>query len=174
MKNLSAFNISGARSTSGNEGGKTAEQKFDFKGFLTSLSIVILVFLWIYTGFDKLLGYQEYWRMMHLQIIPREVLPILVPGLPVLEITIAILLILPSKRLLGLYCSLLLMSVFTAYTLLVYLDFFPARPCACAGLFQKMGWGMHVLVNSFLTLVAVFAIIMHRFRRKEVVHQKIV
>jgi len=174
MKNLSVFKISGTKSVSANDGGKTGEQRLDFKGFSKALSIVILVFLWMYTGFDKVLGYPEYWRIMHLQVIPREVLPILVPALPVLEITIAILLILPSKRLLGLYCSLLLMSIFTAYTLLVYLNFFPARPCACAGLFQKMGWGMHVLVNSFLTLVAVFGIIMHRFRRKEVVHQKTV
>lgn len=129
--------------------------------------LLILVFLWFYTGLDKVLNYPAYSKAMHYQILPRELLWFLVPLLPVLEIALGCLLMIPKLKRFGFLCSTVLMMAFTIYAGLVYFGYFPLRPCACAGLFSKLTWGSHLLINIFLTLVALFGLIIYRIRRKE-------
>lgn len=134
---------------------------------MEQLMILLLVFLWFYTGFDKALNYAAYWKAMHYQVISRDLLVFLVPALPVVEIAIGAMLIIPKFKGLGLWCSTVLMMAFSIYAGLVYFGYFPLRPCACAGLFSKLSWGAHLWVNIFLTLVALSGLIIYRIRRKE-------
>lgn len=136
-------------------------------GWLDQLIVFILVFLWFYTGLDKIVDYSAYWKAMHYQFLPRELLFILVPVLPLAEILTGCMLISPKFKILGLWCSAGLMTVFTIYAGLVYLGYFALRPCACAGLFSKLSWGAHFLINISLMLVALFGLIIYRIRRKE-------
>jgi hypothetical protein len=101
----------------------------------------LLVLLWLYTGLDKLVDYKSYWHSMCLQIFPRSVLKIIVPVVPIVELGIGLLFFRPKWRGYAYVSSLLLLVSFTIYVALIYFGYFPKRPCACAGLFEKMSWG---------------------------------
>ncbi|WP_316828614.1 MauE/DoxX family redox-associated membrane protein [Pedobacter miscanthi] len=132
-----------------------------FRRMTLEVLACILVLLWLYTGLDKLADYNKYWHSMYLQVFPRSVLKIMVPAVPVMELGTAILFFIYRYRTLAYVLSLTLLTGFTTYVALIYLGYFPKRPCACAGLFEHMGWGGHLLVNGALTLVAAVALIIH-------------
>ncbi|WP_316809212.1 MauE/DoxX family redox-associated membrane protein [Pedobacter agri] len=135
---------------------------------LKIFAVYLLVLLWFYTGLDKLVFYHSYWIAMHYQIFSQQILTIAIPVLPFLEIAIGLLLIFPKSESLGFLLSFLLMTFFSAYAALVYFGYFVSRPCACAGLFTKLSWGSHLMINLLITLVALFGMIINRHRGKEV------
>lgn len=127
----------------------------------------LLVLLWLYTGLDKLVDYKSYWHSMYLQIFPRSVLKIMVPAVPIVELGAGLLFFRPKWREYAYVSSLLLLVSFTIYVALIYFGYFPKRPCACAGLFEKMSWGQHLIVNTCLSIIAFSALTLH-LKRKEV------
>lgn len=73
-------------------------------------------------------------------------------GIPFLELVIAGLLLFNGYRLIGLYASLILMSLFTGYIIMV-LQFSDSIPCSCGGIVSALGWKDHILLNiSFMVL----------------------
>ena len=79
-------------------------------------------------------------------------------SIPTLEICIAIILLIPKFRLLGLYTSYLLMSMFTIYIHII-LNYSSFVPCSCGGILQKMTWNQHLIFNMVFIILAVIAII---------------
>ena len=79
-------------------------------------------------------------------------------SIPGIEICIAIILLIPKFRLLGLYASYLLMSMFTTYIYII-LNYSSFVPCSCGGILQKMTWNQHLIFNMVFIILAVIAII---------------
>ena len=79
-------------------------------------------------------------------------------SIPTLEICIAIILLIPKFRLLGLYTSYLLMSMFTIYIHII-LNYSSFVPCSCGGILQKMTWNQHLIFNMVFIILALIAII---------------
>jgi len=79
-------------------------------------------------------------------------------GVPGIEIVIAITLLIPKYRLLGLYAFYLLMVMFTMYIFII-LNYSAFVPCSCGGILQKMTWNEHLIFNSVCILLAIIAII---------------
>jgi hypothetical protein len=125
----------------------------------------LLVLLWLCTGLDKLVDYKSYWHSMYLQIFPRSVLKIMVPAVPIVELCAGLLFFRPKWREYAYVSSLLLLVSFTIYVALIYFGYFPKRPCACAGLFEKMSWGQHLIVNTCLSIIAFSALTLHLKRK---------
>lgn len=154
-----------------NVGAKAANVEFiqekNILNILQQAVVWILVLLWFYTALDKLIFYSAYTLTMQGQIFPRVWLPLLIPAVPLVELLTGTMLMVSTLRLCGMICSLLLMISFTVYAGLIFFGFFPAKPCACAGLFRDLTWGIHFLVNLFFMLVAAFGIIVNRIERKE-------
>jgi len=118
--------------------------------FITGL----LIILWAYTALSKLFDFNKFKYAMKIQVFPRWIGSILVYMLPVLELALVVLLIVPSTRLIGMYSSLFLMVLFTLYVGGAVFHIYDRNPCACGGLFNRLGWHKHFKVNIVLTLIA--------------------
>jgi hypothetical protein len=100
---------------------------------------------------------------MNNQPLPNSWTPFLVWAIPLLEIAISIALLFEYTRLLGLYASLALMILFTVYTGIILLHFFPYIPCSCGGVIQKLTWSQHLILNLFyIALSGIGIILQHR------------
>jgi hypothetical protein len=66
---------------------------------------------------------------------------------PLAEILVVLLLILPRTRLVGLISAVSLLVIFSVY--LLYLTQYPVLSCACGGWLEQIGAGWHLTLNVF-------------------------
>ena len=118
--------------------------------FITGL----LIILWAYTALSKLFSFNKFKHAMNIQVFPRWMGKILVYVLPIIELGLVVLLVIPETRLIGMYASLFLMVLFTLYVGGAVFHIYDRNPCACGGLFNRLGWYKHFKVNIVLTLIA--------------------
>jgi len=126
----------------------------------------LLVLLWVYAAISKIIDFKNFAFQMKLQAFGSHAAIYVAYFLPCLELATAGLLFFKRTAPAGLYCSLLLLSVFTGYVALVVLHFFSSIPCTCGGILQKMGWKPHLVFNIFYLAVTMTAIILNQ--KKEV------
>lgn len=122
----------------------------------------LLIVLFTYTAAGKWLNMNAHLYAMRNQPFSRQVNDFLAYALPVVEMITVVLLVVNTTRLLGLYLSLLLMTLFTGYILAVLLDFFGRIPCSCGGVIELLGWKEHLLFNIFFLLISIVAIRLHK------------
>jgi putative oxidoreductase len=122
----------------------------------------LLVVLFLYASISKFLDFKTFIDQMNNQPLPNSLTPFLVWAIPLLEISISVILLFEYTRLLGLYASLTLMILFTIYTGIVLLHFFPYIPCSCGGVIRHLTWGQHLILNLFYILISVLGIILQR------------
>ena len=80
-------------------------------------------------------------------------------AVPVIEIIIAILLLIPKFRLIGLFASYILMVMFTAYIYII-VNYSAFVPCSFGGILEKMTWNQHLIFNSCFIILAGIAIVL--------------
>jgi uncharacterized membrane protein YphA (DoxX/SURF4 family) len=114
----------------------------------------ILTFLWAYSSFTKLTNLKQFKHAMLTQVFPRWIGKILVFLVPIVEITLMVLLIIPFTRLIGMYSSLFTLLAFTIYVGGAVFKIYDRTPCACGGLFNRLGWYKHFKLNIILTIIA--------------------
>lgn len=123
----------------------------------------LLILLFLYASVSKFLDFKTFIDQMNNQPLPNSWTPFLVWSIPLSEIAISVLLLFEYTRLLGLYASLILMIIFTIYTGIVLLHFFPYIPCSCGGVIRHLTWGQHLTLNLFYIVISVLGIILkHR------------
>lgn len=118
----------------------------------------LLILLFLYASVSKFLDFKTFVDQMNNQPLPKSWTPFLVWTIPLAEIGISTTLLFEHTRLLGFWASLILMSLFTVYTALVLLHFFPYVPCSCGGVIHNLTWPRHLLLNLFYTTLAVLGI----------------
>ncbi|MGZ3835603.1 MAG: MauE/DoxX family redox-associated membrane protein [Mucilaginibacter sp.] len=134
---------------------------------IKNIFIFILVLLWIYAAFSKLLDFNLFKGQMHRQMLPIFLKTSLVYILPPVETSAALLLLFDRTQLAGFIISGALMSAFTIYVGGAVLRFFDHVPCSCGGLLSSMNWSAHLIFNLFfLLLTAIGSIIVYRERRQ--------
>lgn len=126
---------------------------------ISTICAAILVMLFLYTALNKMLDYDVFKDAMSSQPIAPWMASLLVKTLPATEIIVSILLSIPRTRLIGFYCSLILMVSFTVYIGLGIVHAFTRVPCSCGGIFNGMGWQSHFLINLFFIATVVTGII---------------
>ena len=67
-----------------------------------------------------------------------------------------------TTRLIGLYLSVTLLTLFSGYVLIVLLGAFGRIPCACGGVIELLGWKGHLVFNLFFLLINIQAIRLHK------------
>ena len=136
----------------------------------TTLQIitVLLIVLFMYTAVSKAIDHEEFRKQLANQEIPIWTVPTLQWLLPLSELLVVLLLLLPSTRLSGLYASAVLMLVFTGYMGLVVLNVFDRVPCSCGGVLKSMGFTTHFFFNLFFLILSLVAIKLQRKNRIEV------
>jgi hypothetical protein len=123
----------------------------------TELISSLLILLFVYTGLSKLYSVASFEAVLQQSPLISSGAGMLAWQLPLTELCIVLLLFFPSTRLVGLYGSLLLLSLFTFY-LLYMLLFTPHLPCSCGGVIGSLGWKEHVGLNLVFIVLTVIGI----------------
>lgn len=120
----------------------------------------LLILIWIYTGLEKLLRFEQSHKAFHNQTFPVELAEFLSYAVPISELLLALLLLFSVTRWWGYLGSILLLTVFLTYVGLIWVGAFPRVPCNCAGIIESLGWAEHFVLNLGLIGVAVFGLSM--------------
>lgn len=120
----------------------------------------ILLLLWIYTGLNKLIQYDKFTFEAGRSPFLQHITPFVAVAVPVSELVIAALLIFKRTRIMGLYASLFLMTLFTGYVYIM-LHYAYDLPCSCGGIIELLTWEQHLIVNLTITILTAIAILFH-------------
>ena len=129
--------------------------------FLEIIS-ALLIMLFLYASISKFLDFQRFIHEMNNQPLPNEWTPFLVWTIPSLEIAIALSLMFERTRLIGLFAALVLMTLFTIYTVIILFHFFSYVPCSCGGVIRKLTWNQHLVFTLFFVVLSVTGIVLQR------------
>jgi uncharacterized membrane protein YphA (DoxX/SURF4 family) len=113
----------------------------------------LLIILFIYTGLNKLLDHNKFQFQLGQSPFIEPMAGFISIALPAGELVIAALLIFKRTRLPGLYASIFLMALFTAYVYIM-LRFSYDLPCSCGGVLEALSWESHLIFNSVYTVLA--------------------
>lgn len=126
---------------------------------IIQLSRYAYIFLWLYTAIYKLMDFGAYKWALFNQPLPHFVVVGLLFLLPISEIIGAILLYFHKSMIYGLILSSILMGAFTIYIANILLGSFKRIPCACAGIFEHVGWATHLYFNIVFLLLGIISLI---------------
>jgi hypothetical protein len=113
----------------------------------------LLIILFIYSSLSKLSDYDKFSVQLSKSPFITSYYQLVACSIPATEIVIAFLLVLKRTRLVGLYASFFLMSLFTAY-LVIMLNYSYYIPCSCGGVLEYLSWEQHIVFNSFFIVIA--------------------
>ena len=133
---------------------------------INQIITALLIILFFYTATSKLLDVKEFQRQLANQTLPGWSKIPLLWIIPVAELLLSLLLIIPTTRTTGFYGSSVLMLLFTGYIGLVLLNVFDRVPCSCSSLIRNMGFGAHFLFNLFFLTVSIVGIYMSNQQKK--------
>lgn len=119
----------------------------------------LLILLFMYAAVSKLLDYDTFRVQLSKSPFITQFAGVLAWALPVGEIIVALALTVKRFRLLGLYASLFLMTMFTAY-IWAMLNYSYYVPCSCGGVLSKMGWAQHLWFNIGFIILSIVGIVL--------------
>ena len=133
---------------------------FKFKDILKTITVILVIILFMYTGVSKLIEYNKF--VFQMQRVPLPLIQNLAPTLglavPIIEIALVTMLYFDKSRFMGLIGSLTLMVSFETYIIWMKsleLQFGVRLPCTCGGIISNMGWTEHLIFNAiFIILLA--------------------
>ncbi len=125
---------------------------------LTILSTSLLILLFSYTAFSKILHFKKFIQQLsESPLIHQNGAAIVASLIIVTEVMIVLLLLFGITRRTGLYLSLLLLTVFTVY--LLYITGFAKHvPCSCGGVISVFNWKQHIVFNLFFIAICISGI----------------
>ena len=121
----------------------------------------LFVLLFVYTATSKFLDFTLFREQIAENAILAPFTRAIVWFVPLSEIIISIMLLLPNWRIRGLYFAVGLMMVFTTYIILI-MNFSKHIPCSCGGIISSLSWREHVIFNSAFLLFGILAILVSR------------
>lgn len=119
---------------------------------------LILAFVFAYTAIAKVYDWNATKLAMYNQVIPDWSKDLLLYGIPMMEVVVALMLLIPRWRYRGFLVSLMLMLVFTGYVAWVWFGLAGRVPCSCGGIISSLTWGQHLILNLGLTGLAVWGV----------------
>lgn len=130
-----------------------------FKKWLTNSVAGLFILLFVYAAVSKLLDHENFSLQLAQSLLLSAFATVIAWLVPLTEIAIAILLVIPRFRIFALYASFLLMVMFTGYIYII-LNFTDFIPCSCGGVLEDLGWTEHLIFNIVFALLAALAIVM--------------
>ncbi|WP_316820676.1 MauE/DoxX family redox-associated membrane protein [Pedobacter gandavensis] len=135
------------------------QSRFQISDKARELSIEIICYLFIalfiYTATDKIFDFKSFHRFLGRLDFLHTIGPILAYLIPVAEIAVSILLLIPKTKRLGLYLSLAIMILFTSYLVFMKLTLDAEHlPCHCGGAITRLSWTQHIWFNLGFILLA--------------------
>lgn len=129
----------------------------------------LCLFLFVYTAYAKLADHARFYKgltRVHLVSGYAMAITYLVP---IVEILVSILLIIPNTLKAGLISFVLMMTAFTIYIISAMI-WEPKLPCHCGGAIEKLSWMQHIWFNLafiILALIALWLLNFSKFLKKQ-------
>lgn len=130
-----------------------------FKNILVDIICLLFVLLFVYAAASKLFDFENFTIQLGQSPLLNAFANWISITVPISELIIAIVLLFPKLRLLGLYFAYTLMTMFTAYIYII-LNYSAFVPCSCGGILEKMTWEEHLTFNVFFILLAGIAVLL--------------
>lgn len=124
--------------------------------------------MFIYAAVSKLMNYEIFVIQMNRQPFPDRLTPLLVWGIPLSEVFVAIMMMTISLRRMGLFFATAMMICFTAYIVLVKLNYYGVIPCSCGGVIASFTWTQHLIFNLFFIAIGIVGIYLEQQYRKNI------
>lgn len=115
--------------------------------YFTEGFALITALMFCYSAFVKLYDWRGNRVAMYQQILPDWSKDALVIGLPIIELIVGVLLLVPSGRKWGFPMATFLMGIFSFYVAWVWLGLGGKTPCSCGGIISSLSWGQHLIFN---------------------------
>lgn len=142
-----------------------------YKTYWVSEGIALLfIFLFTYAAISKLIESETFRLQLEQSPFLSSFAWLLAWGVPLIEITVALMFFSSKLRLVALYVSLLLMILFTVYITAV-LFFADSIPCSCGGVIASLSWNEHLVFNLVFIFLAGLGILIKKSEHKEIKHQ---
>lgn len=127
-----------------------------------TVEIICLLFiiLFVYTAVSKFLDFDNFQAVIGQSPLITKMSVPLSHIVPISEIVIAILLMIPRHRMAGLRASFIAMLLFTFY-IIILVTLSEKIPCSCGGVIQRMTWEQHLYFNVVFVVLASIGIILH-------------
>lgn len=125
--------------------------------WIIELTAALFILLFVYTGITKLIDQNSFRGVISRSPLIGQWATFLSWTLPIIELSAALLLLIPKTKKLGLWISLGLMILFTGYIgyMLLFSDHLP---CSCGGVLQQLTWLQHLEFNILFTLLSALSI----------------
>ena len=135
--------------------------------YLLQIICSLFIFLFFYTALSKFQEFNAFKIVLAKSPLIGSKNAIIAWALPVIELSVALLLLIPRTKRLGIFVSFILMSLFTIYVGYMIL-FAPHLPCSCGGVIRQMSWKQHLLFNIFFTGLALWGV--RLFKKENLEH----
>lgn len=126
----------------------------------------LIILLWVYAAVSKLIDYSTFKVQLGKSPLLTQFAGFVAIAIPIIELLISGALIVPKYRMVGLYGSLFMLVMFTAY-LIVILNFSYYIPCSCGGILSGLSWNTHIVFNLAFAALAVIGIVIITKSRKQ-------
>jgi uncharacterized membrane protein YphA (DoxX/SURF4 family) len=120
--------------------------------------------LFMYAAGSKLMAYDKFVAQIGQSAMLTPYAGVLAWLVPLIEVLIAVMLVFPGLRRLGLYGALGLMAGFTAYIFIVLYFMGNDKPCGCGGAIELLGWKAQLVFNRVFTVMAGVAVALSGLR----------
>ena len=131
------------------------------KTILVEVISYFFILLFLYTGVVKLSEIHLFREQMISSPFLGPLAGVFSWALPIGEILLAIALFIPALRLKALYGTLVLMSLFTLYVIIIF--FVDSRlSCSCGGIIEQLTPKQHIFFNSACVVLSALAIALHK------------
>lgn len=125
---------------------------------IVDLISMLFMVLWVYAAINKWMD-PEFGTQLHKSPYLDRVADLVQLTLPAGEMLIALLLVFPRTKLLGLYLSFFTMFLFTGYIYaMLHYSFY--TPCSCGGILSKLDWDSHLIFNIIFTFLASIGVLL--------------
>lgn len=138
-------------------GSITQPTKAGWRQPVLQVMIFLCVQLFAYTALSKLIAPGKFHAQIQHAPLIEPFADTIIWAVPALELTVALLIILPPLRRLGLRMFTGIMILFTFYVFFI-IWFAPHIPCSCGGVLELMGWGDHLIFNILFVLIGLGAL----------------
>lgn len=133
----------------------------------TAIEIIsaLIILLFVYTALSKLTNWTNFQFSLAQSPLVEHKVKLVAYFVPISELLVSLLLLIPRTRLWGFYGASALMLLFTGYVAYLVL-FVPHVPCACGGIMKILTWPQHLLINSIYTALAITGIFLERKNKR--------
>ncbi|MGC3947957.1 MAG: hypothetical protein QM762_26190 [Chryseolinea sp.] len=125
----------------------------------------LLAVLFLYASLTKLMDFEKFTVQIGQSPLLTGFGKVIAPAVIATELLTAAFLFISPYRILALFASFSLMTMFTAYIVAI-LTFSPFIPCSCGGILERMGWTQHLIFNIAFMLFAIIGIYLEAYQSK--------